>query len=58
MFRRLNGDTGKLAMAGGDYDRRYSVLAHEIVNERHRKDGELTVSRMEAFLAFGMGSRG
>ena len=45
-------------MAGGDGEPLYGILAHETKNGRHGKDGELTVSRMEAFSAFGMGPRG
>ena len=57
-FWRLYGDSDELAMVGGDGDPRHGVLAHETKNGRHGKDGELTVSRMEAFSAFGTGSRG
>ena len=57
-FQWLYGGSGDLAMAGGDGDQRNSVLAHETKNGRHGKDGELTVSRMEAFSAFETGSRG
>ena len=45
-------------MADGDGDQRYGVLAHEIVNGRHGKGRELTVSPVEAFTAFGVVSRG
>ena len=45
-------------MAGGDCDRRYGILAHEIVNGRHGNGQELTASPVKAFSAFGTGSRG
>jgi len=54
----LHRVTGEHAMAGGDGDQRYGVLAHETVNGRHGKGRELTASPVEAFTAFGAVSRG
>ena len=58
ILRRLYSDSGKLAMAGGDGDRRYGILAHETENGRQGKGRELTASPVKAFSTFGTGSRG